>query len=690
MADDRIVTVTIKSEYDGKGEVNAKKGLKDVEKQAKQTTENAQAGISATTEKVVLWSQALNILKTAWSLAGKAANWLWESVEMANKNARAVNMLSAAYQNVGYTAEGALKQAKAFASEMQNLTGIADEAFLDAQRLLANYGVVGAKAQEGIRAAYALSVSQGMSFETALMQIAKAAAGSTASLSRYGIVLGDNVKEGEKFDAVLKQINDKFGASAQAAMGDMTSQVSALKESWGDLREEIGNYLIPVLQKFVSVSKEAISALNFLFNKDRTTDQIAYQKNLERVAQINKEISEQNKRLNSSWYNPQLAQKRIDELNKEKALLESAMDVQRKRFDKEAQVAKVQNEQAEKQATQINNARTLNAAAEERAKKEAVVAQKLKDQLETFRQNAQQSANERKVKFTAEIAGASLSGLSDIDNRLEQEHILQQQLAEVREQALQEQIARAQTAADTETEIGQTRIATALEQLEEFNAEQLILNEEYTQNRLALDTRIEESNKSLYAIQKFLDNQRVKDFSGTMNDLAKLQNSKSKELVAVGKAAGIAQATIDTAQGAIAAYQSLAHIPYVGTALGIAAAAALTAYGAERIAEIGRVKMAEGGLVKAVTGGVPAVVGEGGSDEAVLPLDNANAMRRIGGAIAEESGAGNVILTQNINIQAGESLIPDITNALRNATVDALEMANMTVKVGNSQQGLSV
>lgn len=690
MADDRIVTVTIKSEYDGKGDVNAKKGLKEVAKQAQKTNETAQSGVSATTEKVILWSQALNIVSTAWKAARGAANWLWESVEMANKNARAVNMLSAAYQNVGYTAEGALKQAKAFASEMQNLTGIADEAFLDAQRLLANYGVVGAKAQEGIRAAYALSVSQGMSFESALMQIAKAAAGSTAALSRYGIVLGENVKEGDKFDAVLKQINDKFGASAQSSMGDMAAQVGALKESWGDLREELGNYLIPALQNVISISKEAISALNSMFNKDRTTDQMAYEKNLFRIAELNKEIAKW-EGIKDKWYtNKEGALKRIEALQKEKELLQSAQAEFEKRFYKEAQLAKVQNDQAEKQAEQINNARVINKEAEERAKKEQEVANKLKDQLETFRQNAQQSSNERKVRFTAELAGADLSGLATIDNRLEEERSMQQQLAEIREQALQEQITRAQSAADAETEIGQERISKALEQLEEFNAEQYILNEEYAQNRIALDERINESNKAVYEVQKFLDSQKVKDFSTGLNEMSKLQNSKSKELVAVGKAAGIAQATIDTAQGAIAAYQAMAHIPYVGPALGIAAAAALTAYGAERIAEIGGIKMAEGGLVKAVTGGVPAVIGEGGSDEAVLPLDDANAMRRIGGAIAEESGAGVIV---NINVAASggvEAILEQLTEASRNGVVQALEFANLNYKVGAEQQGLSV
>lgn len=692
MAEDKEAVLKLKTVKEGDGIVKTTKELEKLGDQAKKTTTMAQEGISSATEKVVLWSQALNILKTAWSAAGKVAGWLWESVEMANKNARAVNMLSAAYQNVGYTAEGALKQAKAFATEMQNLTGIADEAFLDAQRLLANYGVVGAKAQEGIRAAYALSVSQGMNFETALMQIAKAAAGSTASLSRYGIVLGDNVKEGEKFDAVLKQINDKFGASAQAAMGDMASQVNALKQSWGDLREEIGQYVIPALQKAISVAKEALNAVNFLFNKDRTADQIAYQKNLERIAKINKDIAYWQEKVYNKSYNQEAVNKRLYDLNKEKALLQSAQTEFEKRFTKEAQIAKVQEEQAEKQAKQINNARVINKAAEDRAKNEQEVATKLKEQLETFKQNAQQSANERKVKFTAEVAGANLSGLADIDNKLEQEHTLQEQLAAIREQALQDQVARAQAAADAETEIGQTRIATALEQLEEFNAEQLILNEEYAQNRLAVDQRIEESNRALYEVQKFLDTQKVKDFSTTMNDLSKLQNSKSKELVAVGKAAGIAQATIDTAQGAIAAYQAMAHIPIVGPALGIAAAAALTAYGAERIAEIGGVKMAEGGLVKAVTGGVPAVVGEGGSDEAVLPLDNAKAMQRIGGAIAEQSGATNGVVV-NINVAASggvEAILDQLTDAARNGTVQALEFANLNYKVGQSQQGYSV
>lgn len=690
MAEDNKATIKIDSEFNDKGVKAAKKALTNVAK----STEDAQKAVEQNTAATETFGiKALAVWGGVAVGIKKAVDFARESVDAFLKNARSVNMLSAAYKAVGYDTNEAIKQAKAFASEMQNMTGIADEAFLDALRLLANYKVVGSQAQEAVRAAYSLSIAQGMSFETALMQIAKAAAGSTASLSRYGIVLGDNVKEGDKFNAVLAQINDKFGASAQAAMGDMTAQVGALKESWGDFKEQIGQYLIPAFQELVKWGKSAVDVLNRVtgnnktFAEQKVEEYTSKIKDLERtLSQIERDIPKWESKRDKEWRERRTARLKLEKENYES--LRASFQTQ---IDNKKEEAKQEDVIAKKQAEQINNARTLSAAAADRAKKEEQVANKLKDQLETFRLNAEQSSQERQVKFTAEVAGSDLSGLASMDVKLEQEQELQTKLAEIRENALQEQLNRVKTAADAETEIGQERIAKAEEQLQEFAVERNILEEEYAANREALNKRIEENSRALFEVEKFLQSQKVQDFSKGLNEMSKLQNSKSKELVAVGKAAGIAQATIDTAQGAIAAYQAMAHIPYVGPALGIAAAAAITAYGAERIAEIGGIKMAEGGLVKAVTGGVPAVVGEGGSDEAVLPLDNARAMQRIGGAIAEESGVNGVIV--NINVQAVggvEAILEQLTDASRNGVVQALEFANLNYKVGAEQQGYSV
>lgn len=675
MADDKKATIEIETKFDGKQLKTAKKQVEEVAK----ATEKAQDAIEDNSNATKSFS-----LKAvaAWAAVGvaikKAYNFAKESVQAYLENARAVRTLEASFKAVGYTSAQAMKQAQDFASEMQSLTGIADEAFLDAQRLMANYGVVGAKAQESIRAAYALSIGVGMDFQAALLQIAKAAAGSTSSLSRYGIVLGDNVKEGEKFDAVLAQINERFGAAAQASMDDTITKTRALKEEWGDFQELVGKELEPTFRKLIEYAREFVSGLSVL--KEQNQEQKKYAENLSRIALLEGNIKK-------GMYTNMGLYKKLEELN---ALKQENFELERK-FEKELRTTSEQKKQAEIQAQQVNSSRQLKTDADERAKKEAQVTTKLQEQLETFKQNARQSSNERKVKFTAEVAGADLSGLANIDVKLEQERVLQEQLAQIREQSLNAQIERARSAADAETQIGQERIAKSLEQLQEFNAEQAILGEEYLANRQALDQRIIESNQAVYDIQKFLNSQQVQDFSKGLNAMTQMQNSKSKALVGIGKAAALAQVGIDTAEGAIAAYQAMAHIPFVGPALGIAAAAALTAYGAERAAEISGIKMAEGGLVKAVTGGVPAVVGEGGSDEAVLPLDNTRAMQRIGSAIGEAGGTGKeVIINQYINITAGTGIINDITEALRSGTVDALEFANLNYQVGQQQQGLSV
>lgn len=85
---------------------------------------------------------------------------------------------------------------------------------------------------------------------------------------------------------------------------------------------------------------------------------------------------------------------------------------------------------------------------------------------------------------------------------------------------------------------------------------------------------------------KFMKSEEMKNAQKAASELVALQNSKNKELAAIGKAAAIFQITVDTASGAMSAYKALAPIPFVGPALGAAAAAAVIAYGAERIGNV--------------------------------------------------------------------------------------------------------
>lgn len=102
-------------------------------------------------------------------------------------------------------------------------------------------------------------------------------------------------------------------------------------------------------------------------------------------------------------------------------------------------------------------------------------------------------------------------------------------------------------------------------------------------------------------VKQALNSSEVIGAANAAGSLVQLQNSKNKTLKAIGKKAALAQIAIDTARGALSAYTSLAGIPFVGPALGLAAAGALVAYGGERLAQVNSAQ--RGGVVPNAIGG---------------------------------------------------------------------------------------
>ena len=102
------------------------------------------------------------------------------------------------------------------------------------------------------------------------------------------------------------------------------------------------------------------------------------------------------------------------------------------------------------------------------------------------------------------------------------------------------------------------------------------------QNEETYESKKKTEVKTLKHTMK-MDTDGYKAAKGAADELVGLQNSKNKSLAAIGKAAAMFQIVNDTARGAMSAYASLAPIPIVGPGLGIAAASAVIAYGAERL-----------------------------------------------------------------------------------------------------------
>ncbi len=683
MADDRQVNIVIRTQYEGKGEVDAKKGLKNIEKAAQSASTGVVTGAKDSANGMNNLGAAVGRVFAAFYAAKGVISFFTSSISAANENARAVNTLAAAYQAVGYTAEGAMKQAQAFATKMQNLTGIADEAFLNAQRLLANYGVVGTKAQEAIQAAYALSIGKQMDFASAMDIVSKAAVGQTQTLARYGIQIDKNVQEGEKFDAVLEKINERFGATAQAAMGDAITKTNSLKQAWGDFKEQIGVGLNDGLVPAVDFLTKAVGWLSKAFKMMSTAASVEFDWIITGLKGLRAAF------LSLGEYAVKSLKPAVDLISNIPVVGDKIKGVYDNASNSLAEMAKSARQQTvemARMATPISDIwKTEKGITEEqeaqRKTNEDLVNKKR--QLAAATKEAAEAEKKSREEQLKALDNLGLSTSKDLKGWSRDEQSSEPSPNEWEVFAGEENQLGSAADAVAQYDAEAERLQN-LRDLKLQYIEQEISDEELKQQALAnLETQYQQQQLNN---QKNQAKARQQVYASMWSSFTALAGSENKKIAAIGKITGIAQATISTFTGAA---NALRDVPYPAN---LAAMASVLAQGLALIGQIQGVKLADGGLVKAVTGGVPAVVGEGGSDEAVLPLDNANAMRRIGGAIAEEGGAvGGVVVNINVAASGGvEAILEQLTDASRNGVVQALEFANLNYKVGAQQQGYSV
>lgn len=193
---------------------------------------------------------------------------------------------------------------------------------------------------------------------------------------------------------------------------------------------------------------------------------------------------------------------------------------------------------------------------------------------------------------------------------------------------------------DTQAAIDQRKRSTDT-MWEAFQEEETLLQESYDrrreiilqatqiteEQRAALLEKIEtEHQKKVAQHNAEINKQYLDAASQFFGNLSAMGSAFGKRGFKIAQAAAIAETTINTYASATAAYKSLANIPYVGPALGVAAAAAAVVAGMANVAQIrsqtyqepGGASFAAGGIVpgSAFTGDqVPARLNSG---EAVL------------------------------------------------------------------------
>ena len=524
---------------------------------------------------------------------------------------KVTNRLTAALKNQGIYSQYLLKDYENFAKEMRNYSGVADDVIKENMTLLTNYGLMGDELKRATNAAMNLSVGLGTDLKSATMMLAKATEGNITAFSKYGITIQDTGDKAKNLELILKGVEDKFGDLAKANTDNLATQVAVLKENWEELKKELISGVVPAVNTIIKKFNELFVARDVKKENQYISDLVDRQRSYYETISYYEDIIAKKKETN--WLKELLGYKANtaveeaqianykEEIEKINTLIKQHNEL--KSINKKRAEEDLANRQKELKAIKAKAEAEQKAEEEKRKREEAEL--KWKEELEKKKMDLQISSQQNVLNNIADLnKSASDYELAEKVNYYEKEY-------QAKIDSLDRQIQAMQNAGQEET----NNYALLLEQKK-------ALDEEYQVFKDEEDKLIKEKGTALHDFNVWLTQDEVQKKKKSITALSALQNSKIKEVAALGKAAAIADTTISTYHMAVEAYEALAGIPGVGPALGIAAAAAATAYGLEQVANIAGVQFASG--TDYVTSDMIAQVHQG---EIIVPRTFSDAIR---------------------------------------------------------------
>ena len=145
------------------------------------------------------------------------------------------------------------KRLMAQASEIQSRSLFGDEAIIEQQAFLAALGLSEQQISDTIEAAVQLSAALGMDLTSATKNLAKTFSGMTGELGESIPALKNLTTEELKAGEAIKFVNENYKGFAETAAGTGAGALVQLKNKLGDLAEQIGKILLPVLDDLVAL-----------------------------------------------------------------------------------------------------------------------------------------------------------------------------------------------------------------------------------------------------------------------------------------------------------------------------------------------------------------------------------------------------------------------------------------------------
>lgn len=229
------IRIPIISDFQDKGLKQAEKGLAGLTKEA---------------------------LKTSLSI-GAVATFLGNATKAAAEDEKSQTLLANALRNSAKATESQIEQVEDSISKLQFQAAVADDELRPALGNLVRATGDVEKSQKFLALALDISAATGRSLESVSIALGKAANGQVTALQRLGVPLDQTAVKTKDVDRLMDSLSDKFEGASEAAANTAEGGLKKLNIAFDELQETIGYQALPFLETFTSVAIPALNGLNY-------------------------------------------------------------------------------------------------------------------------------------------------------------------------------------------------------------------------------------------------------------------------------------------------------------------------------------------------------------------------------------------------------------------------------------------
>ena len=234
--------------------------VKQLEMQSQQSATRMQASFAGLKSAAIKLSAAVAAVKT--TIAG--LRFLSDSSSAYDVQAEAVRGLTNAIKLSGDVAGPTVKAHMRFASALQGVANVGDEVTLGLMRRASMLGVQNDQLQDVIKATIGMSEATGTGLEESLKKTIAAVNGNAGAWQEFIPKLRTATSESEKLAMIQDIARRGLQDSADKALTAEGASIR-LSNSWGDLKESVGELLAPLriliasgLETLVAVIKQRV------------------------------------------------------------------------------------------------------------------------------------------------------------------------------------------------------------------------------------------------------------------------------------------------------------------------------------------------------------------------------------------------------------------------------------------------